>query len=111
MRRVLEEAGYRVVEARQPLDAVRTAREAAPHLLLTDVVMPGMQGREVPERVGAVQPGIGVRYMSGYTQGVLDAQGVLRPGINLIEKPFSSPSLLRKVRLILDRRGHDVTAE
>jgi two-component system cell cycle sensor histidine kinase/response regulator CckA len=63
--------------------------------------MPGMQGREVAERVCALQPAIDVLYMSGYTQGILGAQGFLEAGINLIEKPFTETSLLAKLHEIL----------
>ena len=66
--------------------------------------MPGMQGREVAERVSGIQPGLAVLYMSGYTEGLLSAQGVLEPGINLIEKPFTEASLLTKMRDILHAR-------
>jgi hypothetical protein len=72
--------------------------------LLTDVVMPGMQGKEVAERVRKILPDIAVLFMSGYTQGLLGAQGVLEPGINLIEKPFNEASLLKKVREVLRAR-------
>jgi two-component system, cell cycle sensor histidine kinase and response regulator CckA len=71
---------------------------------MNSLVMPGMQGREVAERVSRIQPGIGILYMSGYTEGLLSAQGVLEPGINLIEKPFTEASLLTKMREILYAR-------
>ena len=69
--------------------------------LLTDVIMPGIQGKEVAEQVRELQPDIAVLFMSGYTQGLLGAQGVLEPGINLLEKPFNEASLLKKVREVL----------
>ncbi len=75
-------------------------------VLLTDVIMPGLQGREVAERVRELQPGIAVLFMSGYTQGLLSAQGVLEPGINLIEKPFSEASLLAKLQAVLAGRAN-----
>lgn len=72
--------------------------------MLTDVV-PRMQGKEVAEKVRAVQPGVRVLFMSGYTQGLLGAQGVLEPGISLIEKPFSEAALLGKIHAILRAEG------
>src|SRR6266487_3102494 len=77
-----------------------TACEEHIALLITDVIMQGMQGREVAQRVSQIQPGIPVLYMSGYTEGLLSAQGVLDPGINLIAKPFNEASLLTKVRQV-----------
>ena len=65
--------------------------------------MPQMMGEEVAQRIRARQPGVRVLYMSGYTQGLLSAQGVLEPGVNLIEKPFSEPSLLATISNILTR--------
>jgi FixJ family two-component response regulator len=63
--------------------------------------MPGMQGKEVADRVRELQPGIAVLFMSGYTEGLLSGQGIIEPGLNLIEKPFNEVSLLRRVREIL----------
>ncbi len=65
--------------------------------------MPQMMGDEVAQQIRARQPGVRVLYMSGYTQGLLSAQGVLEPGVNLIEKPFSEPGLLAKLNNILTR--------
>ena len=104
-RRILARNGYHVIVASNGQEAIEAAAAAAGRermdLLLTDVVMPGMQGKEVAEHIIQIQPGIAVLYMSGYTQGILDAQGVLRPGINLIEKPFSELALLRKIHSVL----------
>jgi PAS domain S-box-containing protein len=102
-RRILARNGYQVITAANGQQAIDVATSCDRHinLLLTDVVMPGMQGREVAERVCALQPAIDVLYMSGYTQGILGAQGFLEPGINLIEKPFTETSLLEKLHEIL----------
>ena len=99
-RRILDRGGYRVLVASSGAEAIEAARSAGQRLdmLLTDVVMPGMQGREVAERIGEMQPGIPVLFMSGYTGGILDYQGALESGVSLIEKPFSSAALLAKVR-------------
>ena len=105
-RRILTRNGYRVITASDGFEATRAARTCQGHidLLLTDVIMPGMQGREVAQQVRKLQPHVAVLYMSGYTEGLLSAQGVLEPGINLIEKPFNEKSLLLKVREILHAR-------
>jgi len=63
--------------------------------------MPGLQGREVAERIRDIQPGIAVLFMSGYTEGLLSGQRMLEPGINLIEKPFTAKLLLQKLAMIL----------
>jgi signal transduction histidine kinase len=97
-RRILDRNGYRVLTAASGHDAVETAgQQGRLDVLITDVVMPKMQGKEVADRVRALHPGILVLFMSGYTQGLLSAQGILGPGLNLIEKPFSQASLLAKL--------------
>jgi signal transduction histidine kinase len=97
-RRMLDRHGYQVLTAASGPDAVSIAAAGQPiDLLVTDVVMPHMLGREVADRVCDLQPGIRVLFMSGYTHGLLSAQGVLEPGINLIEKPFTQSSLLAKL--------------
>ncbi|MCA1843228.1 MAG: hybrid sensor histidine kinase/response regulator, partial [Actinobacteria bacterium] len=73
-------------------------------LLLTDVVMPHMLGKEVAEKITVLRPGIGVLYMSGYAQPVLGGTGALEPGVHLVEKPFSATLLLAKVREALGSR-------
>jgi PAS domain S-box-containing protein len=102
-RRILVRNGYRVIAAgsgEEALSAAATSPEPIA-LLVTDVIMPGMQGMEVAERVSEIRPGTPVLYMSGYTAGLLSAQGVLKPSINLIEKPFTETSLLAKMGEIL----------
>ena len=102
-RRLLERNGYQVLAASGGPEAIALAGTSPGRvdLLLTDVIMPGMQGREVAARITAIQPGARVLFMSGYTQGILGTQGILAPGVNLIEKPFSETSLLGKVREVL----------
>jgi PAS domain S-box-containing protein len=105
-RRTLADNGYRVIAAgsgQEAIDAVAAGGDRI-DVLLTDVIMPGMQGREVAGRVREFQPGIGVLFMSGYTQGLLSSQGVIEPGINLIEKPFTEASLLARLRAIIRSR-------
>jgi CheY-like chemotaxis protein len=76
--------------------AERTDRDI--HLLITDVVMPAMLGPEVAERVLAHRPHVQVLYMSGYAHPVLTSQGILDPGVVLVDKPFSEADLLRRIR-------------
>ena len=104
-RRILGRNGYHVLAAARGPAAIDlvTRYPGRIDLLLTDVIMPEMMGEEVARQVCARQPGVQVLYMSGYTQGLLSAQGVLAPGVNLIEKPFSEPSLLAKINNILAR--------
>jgi CheY-like chemotaxis protein len=70
-------------------------------LLLTDVVMPGMLGREVATRLSAARPGIAVLYMSGYAQSVIGPMGDLATGLPIIDKPFSEAALLERISELL----------
>ena len=101
---VLSRAGYRVVEARRPAEALELfAREAETFdLLLTDVVMPEMSGRQLAERLTAARAGIRVLFMSGYTNDAILHHGVLAPGVSFIQKPLTPDTLIRKVREVLD---------
>jgi CheY-like chemotaxis protein len=72
------------------------------HLLVTDVVMPGMSGPEVAKAITAMRPGTHVLYISGYTDSQVGHHGVLEPGIAFLQKPFSADDLQRKVRSLLD---------
>lgn len=74
-------------------------------VLLTDVIMPRMLGKETAEQVRMLRPGVKVLYMSGYTQGLLDTQGVVAEGVNLIEKPFTEASLLTRLSQIIASSG------
>jgi PAS domain S-box-containing protein len=102
---VLSERGYTVIEALTPEDAERLAGNngAAIHLLLTDVVMPGMSGRELAKRLTGRCPNLRVLYMSGYTYNVIAQDGTLEEGISFLQKPFTPQVLTQKVREILDR--------
>jgi signal transduction histidine kinase len=101
---ILKKAGYRVVEARRPTEALELfARDAESiDLLLTDVVMPEMSGRQLAEQITAARGGIRVLFMSGYTNDAILHHGVLAPGISFIQKPLTPDSLIRKVREVLD---------
>jgi CheY-like chemotaxis protein len=108
-RMVLAAQGYCVVEALNPEDAQRLSESHASriHLLLTDVVMPGVSGRELARRITARHPNMRVLYMSGYTQNVIAGGGTLETGIAFLQKPFTPATLIDKVRDVLD--GHSVT--
>ncbi len=100
----LREHGYIVLEAGHPEDALRLAGEHTGriHLLLTDVVMPGISGRELAERLLPQRPETAVLYMSGYTDNAIVHHGVLAAGTSFLQKPFTPVSLARKVREVLD---------
>ena len=103
-KRVLESAGYTVLTASGGGEAVPAAerhREII-HLLLTDVVMPRMSGRELATHLRAVRPQLRVLYMSGYTDNAIVHHGVLDAGTHFIGKPFSAADITRKVREVLD---------
>jgi hypothetical protein len=106
-RRILARNGYHVLAAASGHDALQAVPGQLEHvdLLLTDVVMPHMQGRELADKIHLLQPDVPVLFMSGYTQGLLSQQGVLEPDIHLIEKPFSETTLLAKIREILTTEG------
>jgi signal transduction histidine kinase/ActR/RegA family two-component response regulator len=101
---ILETSGYTVLQAGDGPSALELLRRHADgiDLLITDVVMPGMSGPEVAERVVALRPGTEVLYISGYTDSAIDHHGVLEPGIAFLQKPFSADELTRKVRTVLD---------
>jgi CheY-like chemotaxis protein len=102
--RILGRAGYSVITAASGPEAIEIARghHGTIHLLITDVVMPQMLGKEVAERIRAIVPGIDVLFMSGYTRPVLTAEGRLDPGVALVQKPFSEVDLLAMAGQVLD---------
>jgi len=102
--RVLNGHGYLVLEAASGSEALEACRrhEGPVDLLVTDVVMPGMNGSELAERIGTLYPAAHVLFISGYTGGALVEHGVLRDGTNFLQKPFSPDHFVRKVRELLD---------
>jgi CheY-like chemotaxis protein len=104
--RVLRNTGYRVLVAANAKEALRLCEQHGDDidLLLTDVVMPEMSGRELVERIATVSPGLKTLYMSGYPDNAIVQHGVLRPVTPFLGKPFSAPDLTRKVREVLDSR-------
>jgi CheY-like chemotaxis protein len=105
-REVLQQSGYRVLIAGDGPEALRrcSEHEGRIDLLVTDVVMPGMSGSEVAERVRLARPGIKVLYMSGYTDSAVFHHGVRQGETEYLEKPFTPDILARKVRDVLDGR-------
>src|SRR6266704_1823348 len=104
-RQVLERHGYTVLEAPSAEAALdmATRYSGTIHLLLTDVVMPGLNGRELANRLAALRPDARVIFMSGYTDDAVTRHGVLEPGSAYVQKPFTPDAIARKVREVLDR--------
>ena len=103
-RQYLEKQGYRVIEAADGAVAMQiaVAHEATIHLLLTDVIMPGMNGHELAQRISEIRPNVKILYMSGYTENVIGHNGMLDAGVRLLQKPFNLRDLKSKVREVLD---------
>jgi CheY-like chemotaxis protein len=103
-RQYLEKQGYKVIEAADGAVAVQiaVAHEGIIHLLLTDVIMPGMNGRELAQRISEIRPNVKILYMSGYTENVIGHNGMLEPGVRLLQKPFNLRDLKSVVREVLD---------
>lgn len=100
----LEQLGYTVLPSRTPREAIRLAHEHTGdiQLLITDVVMPEMNGRELSEQIRAIRPGTRCLYMSGYTADVIAHRGILIEGVHFLQKPFSAQALADKVREALE---------
>jgi CheY-like chemotaxis protein len=108
-RRALEHYGYTVLVARNGSDALQVAKQhpGPLDLLVTDVIMPGVKGRELAQQLLAQRPHLKVLYVSGYTDNAILHHGVLAPGVNFLQKPFTPKTVARTVREVLDRRERD----
>ena len=101
-RRVLERGGFAVLEARNGMDALRIAAEAhALDVMLTDVVMPRLSGRELAVQICSIHPQLRVLYMSGYPGDEMASQGLVEPDTPFLEKPFTVDALLARLREVL----------
>jgi two-component system, cell cycle sensor histidine kinase and response regulator CckA len=103
VRETLKTRGYTVIEASDGIAGMRVSEEYQGNIeiLITDVVMPGMSGRELAKRVAAARPNIRVLYLSGYTEDAIIHEGALEPGTGFLQKPFTLQVLARKVREVL----------
>ena len=103
-RQILKRNGYTVLEAADGKAALDEAagHDGPIHLLITDVIMPEMSGRQLAERLRERRPEFKVLFVSGYADDAIVRHGILEPGIAFLQKPFSPESLARKVREVLD---------
>ena len=103
-RRILEGAGYRVLSAPDGAKALELAEahDGPIDLLVTDMVMPHLGGRQLADKLRSERPGLRVLYLSGYTDTAAARQGLMEPGAEFLQKPFSTDSLVRRVREVLD---------
>ena len=102
----LQDYGYNVIHAGSAEQAIETAQvfTGPIHLLLTDVIMPGMSGRQLAEQILSKRPQTKIVYMTGYTDDMVVQHKVLEPGVQMLQKPFTRSDLAQKVRSALD--GH-----
>jgi two-component system, cell cycle sensor histidine kinase and response regulator CckA len=105
--RLLDDLGYHVLHAATPDEALRQSEAYAGHidLLLTDVILPKMNGRELAEKIKGFRPAMKCLFMSGYTANVIAHRGMLDEGVQFIAKPFSLQELSAKVRSALEKSG------
>jgi len=105
LRRLLLAQGYRVLDAADGPGALEVAErhQGTIHLLLTDILMPGMNGGELARRLLLVRPGVRVIFMSGYSTEAVHSHGILTPGARFLQKPFSLEELTCRLREALNR--------
>lgn len=104
---ILSKLGYAVLSANTPSEAIRLVKESAGgiSLLITDVIMPEMNGNDLANNLHLLNPQLKCLFMSGYTVDAIAQHGVLDEGVNFIQKPFSLPALATKVRKVLDSKS------
>ncbi len=102
---MLKQLGYSILAAASGAEAMEISRAFPGHiaLLLTDVVMPQMSGRQVADALAEARPGLKVLYLSGYTENAVVHHGVLETGVDFLPKPFTREVLAQKIRQILSR--------
>jgi DNA-binding response OmpR family regulator len=102
---LLEKQGYTVLTASMPGEAIRIAKERSSdiQLLLTDVVMPEMNGRDLARELQSLYPHIKLLFTSGYTADIIANHGILIEGVHFIQKPYAPQSLTAKIREVLDQ--------
>ena len=107
IRDALVQLGYKVFSAVDPNEALRWAQRYSGeiHLLITDIVMPHMDGKELAEHISSLRPNTKILYMSGYTQDAIVQNGIVEEDVHFIQKPFTPAELARMVRNIL--KGQD----
>ena len=104
IRNILEEVGFKIVaEVGNGLDAITKTRVFKPDLIVMDVVMPKMNGRELSEQLKSLVPNAKIMFVSGYTENTIVHEGELEQNINFLGKPYTFNNLLSKVRQILDK--------
>ena len=103
--RSLQTAGYTVLAAGGGQECIEKAQvhTGTIHLLITDVIMPDMNGHALAERLGAMRPDMPTLFISGYTSNVIAQHGVLEEGVEFLEKPFTRQDLLTKARAVLNK--------
>ncbi len=103
-RTILTRLGYRVITASKPSEAIQLAKESPERieLIITDIIMPEMNGKELSSILLKENPDIKILFMSGYPSNVIAYQGILEEGINFIQKPFSLKEISLKIRRVLD---------
>ena len=103
---LLKMGGYKTLQSEDPLMALKLFEHNSDEidLLITDVIMPAMNGRQLFEQISSLRPGTRVLYISGYADGIIDDGGILADGVNFLQKPFAPDALMAKVQQILDQR-------
>lgn len=106
-KKILEGLNYRVVAANSPSQAINLVKdpELAFDLVISDVIMPEMNGKELYERIKEIRPGINVLFISGYSADIIGVQGLICDNVNFLEKPFTISKLSEKVRHALGNKS------